>query len=93
MATIAEKVYGLLHNEYGPIDALGATDDRPLANPDDHIEGEEYVLAFGLAYALARAEEPFASDDELAERARSAATDAHRWMGTVGGKEAAKVTV
>jgi hypothetical protein len=77
MATIAEKVYGQMNNEYGPVAALSQTERHFTENPDNPIEVTEFALAFGLAYAMARTEHPFASDEELADMARNAATEAH----------------
>lgn len=78
LSPLAQKVYGQLNNEYGPVSALSETErhfTHDATGPG--IEQEEFALAFGLAYAIARVDHPFASDKELAQMAQTAATEAH----------------
>jgi hypothetical protein len=94
--TLAEKTYALMGLEHGPMDAIlaepfppeAAGENRGLsAGPSgDVFDQRHYALAFGIAYALARLEEPFATSEELADTATEAASAAHSWIDSVGGK-------
>lgn len=91
MSTIADNIYAQLGSDTGPIDALAddplPAESKSREHPD--LDERDYALAFGMAWAMARAEQPFANDEDVARLAREAATQALRWFGTVGGKEAA----
>jgi hypothetical protein len=77
------KVVSQLRNDWGPTSALCV----PEEVGDAALDREEFALTYGMAWAIARSEWPFASDDEMAviaRRAACAAWEAYRpsiWAG------------
>ncbi len=77
-ATLTEKVREILfeHEDRAPKRAL----DHVHARPDRMLEEHEYVsrewgFTYGLAYGIARSEDPDESNESVARRARHAADE------------------
>lgn len=84
--TLTEKVYGVLAADHG----FGVSDlfhavaryprhgDNGLTNFEMDCRG--WGLAFGIAYGIARGEDPFEPEESVSARAMTAARDAFaRW--------------
>jgi hypothetical protein len=99
MTTIAVKINNAAHNDHGPFfgdlpglgelpdDGFGPRDEESRSYPkDDPHYLAQFNFYFGMAYVLARIEEPWASETEWVETAKAAAIKVHRWGDTVGGR-------
>lgn len=85
---LPERVYRILSAEPAPrssLDALGALHARPYV-PDDgqltpfELDLRSWGLTVGIAYGIARGEDPYESDEDVARRALEAARAAYdRW--------------
>lgn len=79
-----DTVYSAIH---GPIiDGLAARKDD--ADLDTVLDASDWGFAFGIAFAIARARDPFASIDEVTVEAVLAAAPAFTRFSTVSGVEA-----
>lgn len=96
MATLTDKVYGQIIGDESPDQYLLETVPADALGNDAHGgdagDMRGYCLAYGMAWAIARAENPFANNEELREAAHDAAATAWRAATTVGGMEAMKET-
>jgi hypothetical protein len=85
--TLTEKIYAVLQEEH-------SFDDGPLAGAGryPHAGGEcltafeldcrDWGFVYGLAYGIARGEDPHEQDSSVCERASTAARDAYtKWGG------------
>lgn len=90
MATVEDKVAATLWPDGGPMDYLDPSGEIPAeAVPTDVTDDPEnwperpdirdksaYYTAYGMAWAIAKIENPFATAEELAEVAKAAAIKA-----------------
>jgi len=86
MATLIEKVYTALSEEHtfgtGPLEVAGqfprTPDERSLSQFE--LDCRDWGLAVGIAYGIARGEDPYEAEKSVTERALAAARDAYaRW--------------
>ncbi len=87
--TLTEKVYGALAADHGSgaWDVHRASARYPKHSGDGltsfELECRDWGLAFGIAYGIARGEDPFEPEERVCERAMTAARDAFaRWGGS-----------
>jgi hypothetical protein len=96
LPTLAERVYESSTPEGAPWEAMLGMEALPaeaisdnrgdLAPPVDQIDLLQWGVRFGMAYALARIENPMGCEETWQAQAREAASKATRWHMTFGGK-------
>ena len=87
MSALADKVYNVVLEERGT-ELLKAVSKYPK-HPDDELltsfemDCRDWGLVFGVAYAIARSEDAFESENSVINRALDVARDAWlRWAGS-----------
>lgn len=85
-APIEQQIYAQLSLERGPIEFSFVNEDREEWS--DEWDARTWHVAYGMAWALIRSAEPFATDDEVGQRSVDAADWAQRAHNTVGGMAA-----
>jgi hypothetical protein len=89
MATLTEKVYTVLSEEHSnftsPVEVVAKF---PRPSHDENLsqfelDCRDWGLTFGIAYGIARGEDPFEAERSVTDRALAAARDAFaRWGGS-----------
>lgn len=87
--TLTEKVYNALASDHGFGEGnLHAAKSRYPKHSDCgltsfELDCRDWGLAFGIAYGIARNEDPFELEESVCERSLTAARDAYaRWAGS-----------
>ncbi len=79
--TLDEKVHTVLVDERGPIE--GCAEGVPNGLSEFEADLLDWGCAYGIAFGLARAEEPCESNESVAKRALDAAKVAHGRYGSI----------